>query len=66
MDGLTVREMRIAGISIATTVMALSFAQTGGPWAFHVIRLALAALGLGMVVIASGRQREEVSEEADV
>jgi hypothetical protein len=66
MDGLTVREMRIAGISIATTVVALSFAQGGGPWAFHVIRLALAALGLGLVVIASGRQREESAKEADI
>jgi hypothetical protein len=66
MDGFTVREMRIAGISIATTVVALSFAQGGGPWAFHVIRLALAALGLGLVLVASGRQREETGQEADI
>jgi hypothetical protein len=65
MDWLTLREMRITGIAISTTVVTLSFAESGGPWSFHVIRLALAALGLGLVVFASGRQRE-VADEAEV
>jgi hypothetical protein len=56
MDGFTVREMRIAGIAIATTVIALSFAESGGHNSFNVIRVMLALLSLGLVVWA-GRFR---------
>jgi hypothetical protein len=56
MDGFTVREMRIAGIAIATTVIALSFAESGGHGSFSVVRVMLALLALGLVVWA-GRFR---------
>ena len=58
MDGLTIREMRIAGISIATTVIALSFAAIGGPSSFPLVRAMLALLALGLVVWA-GRLRPQ-------
>jgi hypothetical protein len=58
MDGFTIREMRIAGISIATTVVALSFGETGGHSSFNVVRVALAVLGLGLVLWA-GRLRPQ-------
>ena len=56
MDIFTVREMRIAGIAIATTLVALSVAETGGQLSLNIIRAALAALGLGLVLFA-GRFR---------
>jgi hypothetical protein len=52
MDGFTIREMRIAGISIATTIAALGFAEIGGHGSFNVVRVALAVLGLGLVLWA--------------
>jgi hypothetical protein len=58
MDGFTIREMRIAGIAIAATVIALSFAQSGGHGAFDLIRVLLAVLALGLVVWA-GRLRPQ-------
>ena len=58
MDWLTLREMRIAGISIAATVVALSFAETGGYGSFYTIRIALAALGLGLVLFAGKIARQ--------
>jgi pilus assembly protein Flp/PilA len=59
MDWLTLREMRIAGISIATTVIALSFAETGGQGPFNTIRIMLAALSLGLVLFAGKIARHE-------
>jgi hypothetical protein len=61
MDGLTIREMRIAGISIATTVIALSFADIGGHSSFNVIRVLLALLALGLVVCAGQLRPQEQS-----
>jgi hypothetical protein len=58
MDGLTIREMRIAGIAIATTIIALSFAETSGHTSFNVLRVLLSVLALGLVVW-SGRLRPQ-------
>jgi hypothetical protein len=52
MDFLTIREMRICGISIATTIVALIVAQTGGSWSLNFTRAALAGLGLVLVLFA--------------
>ena len=53
MDFLTSREMRIAGISIATTVVALTVVgMLGGDWSVNVIRTLLAACGLFLVLFA--------------
>ena len=59
MDGLTRREMRIAGISIATTLIALSLAGIGGQGSFNVIRVLLALLALGLVVWAGQLRPQE-------
>jgi hypothetical protein len=52
MDFLTQREMRIAGLSIATTVVALNLSELGSHDAFNIIRVALAVLGLSLVLFA--------------
>jgi hypothetical protein len=53
MDYLTSREMRIAGISIATTVVALTIAgMLGGSWSVNVLRVLLAVCGLFLVLFA--------------
>jgi hypothetical protein len=52
MDFLTQREMRIAGLSIAPTVVALNLAELGSHEAFNIIRVALAVLGLCLVLFA--------------
>jgi hypothetical protein len=52
MDSFTRREMRIAGLSISATIVALGVAETGGYGAFSAIRIALAVLGLGLVLFA--------------
>jgi hypothetical protein len=61
MDGLTIREMRISGISIATTVIALSFANVGGNGSFNIIRILLSLLALGLVVCAGRLRPQEQS-----
>jgi hypothetical protein len=61
MDGLTIREMRIAGISIATTVIALSFANVGGQGSLNLIRVLLAVLALALVVCAGRLRPQEQS-----
>ncbi|HLW91599.1 MAG TPA: hypothetical protein VKS78_09895 [Roseiarcus sp.] len=52
MDFLTLREMRIAGISISATIIALNVAEGGGSASFSAIRIGLAALGLLLVLFA--------------
>ena len=55
MDGLTLREMRIAGLSMSATIVALGVAEGGGPGSFGVIRIAIAVLGLALVLFARRR-----------
>jgi len=52
MENLTIREMRIAGVSIAATIAALLVAETGGAWSLNIIRAALALSALAFVVFA--------------
>jgi hypothetical protein len=59
MDNLTIREMRIAGITIATTVIALSFAEIDGHASFNFLRVVLALLALGLV-LWSGRYNAQI------
>jgi hypothetical protein len=53
MDYLTSREMRIAGMSIAATVIALTVVEMlGGDWSVNVLRALLAACGMSLVLFA--------------
>jgi hypothetical protein len=56
MDGLTLREMRIAGLSMSATIVALGVAEGGGSASFGAIRIAIALLGLALVLFARRRQ----------
>jgi hypothetical protein len=57
MDGLTQREMRIAGISMSATIIALNVAEGGGAASFSAIRIGLAVLGLLLVLFARSWRR---------
>ncbi len=68
MDYLTSREMRIAGMSIAATVIALTVVEMlGGNWSVNVLRALLAACGLLLVLFAKrlyavqGKAAEKIS-----
>ena len=52
MDYLSIREMRIAGMSIGATLAALLVAETGGSLSLNIIRAALAVLALAFVLFA--------------
>jgi hypothetical protein len=58
MDYLTSREMRIAGLSIGATVIALTVVEMlGGDWSENVLQALLAASGLFLVLFAERLRR---------